>query len=435
MTRAGASAIVKHRLRNGLEVRLKPVHTAPLVSSWLWYRVGSRNERTGQTGVSHWVEHMQFKGTPAFPSGVLDKAISRDGGLWNAGTWIDWTTYYEIMPADRIDLALRLEADRMANSNFDPAEVESERTVIISERQGHENNPSFRLAEEVQAAAFRVHSYHHEVIGDMADLEAMSRDDLYGYYQTHYTPSNAVLALAGDFKPGPMLKRIRELFGSIPRSPQPDTSVRTEPEQPGERRVAVEGPDPTPIVEVAYRVPSAKDPDFVPLTVMDSVLAGASSLSPFGGGLPNKTSRLYRALVHGGLAAAVSGGLAATIDPYLYSLRATVRPDRSPDAVLDRLDEEVDRLLQEAVAPEEVEKAIKQAKAIFAYDSESITHQGMWLGYAEMFADYAWFETFLDRISRVSPEDVLKMAHKYLRPSNRVAGIYRPSTEGSHVGS
>ncbi len=433
MTRAGGLDIVRHRLRNGLEVRLKPVHTAPLVSSWLWYRVGSRNEHTGQTGVSHWVEHMQFKGTPTFPSGLLDKAISRDGGVWNAGTWIDWTTYFEIMPADRIDLALRLEADRMVNSSFDPAEVESERTVIISERQGHENDPSFRLAEEVQSAAFRVHSYHHEVIGDMADLETMTRDDLFGYYQNYYTPTNAVLALAGDFQPGPMLKRIRELFGDIPKRPRPVSSVRAEPEQPGERRVAVEGPDPTPIVEVAYRVPSGNDPDFLALTVMDSVLAGASSLSPYGGGLPNKTSRLYRALVHGGLAAAVAGGLAATIDPYLYSLRLTVRPDRSPDAALDTLDVEVDRLLQSAVSPGEVEKAIKQAKAIFAYDSESVTHQGMWLGYAEMFADYAWFETFLDRISRISPEDVLKVAHKYMRPSNRVVGIYRPSEGASHV--
>ncbi len=219
MTRARTTDIVQARLRNGLEVRLKPIHTAPLVSCWMWYRVGSRNEQTGRTGVSHWVEHMQFKGTPTFPSGKLDKAISRDGGMWNAGTWIDWTTYYEIMPSDRIDLALRLEADRMVNSSFHPREVESERTVIISERQGHENDPSFRLAEEVQASAFRVHAYHHEVIGDMADLVGMTRDDLYGHYKTYYTPNNAVLALAGDFEPKSMLGRIRELFSRIPSRP------------------------------------------------------------------------------------------------------------------------------------------------------------------------------------------------------------------------
>jgi zinc protease len=429
MSRAGKTEITRHRLRNGLEIRLKPIHTAPLVTSWMWYRVGSRNEQTGQTGVSHWVEHMQFKGTPDFPGGKLDKAISRDGGAWNAFTTIDWTTYFEVMPADRIDLALRLEADRMVNSNFDPAEVESERTVIISERQSGENDPAYRLSEEVQAAAFRVHAYHHEVIGDMTDLETMTRDDLYGHYRAYYAPSNAVLALAGDFHPTPMLKRIRELFGGLPKVPQPVPRIRKEPPQEGERRVVVEGPDPTPIVEVAYKAPAASDPDFVPLAVLDSVLVGASGLSPFGGGLPNKTSRLYRALVQGGLAAAVSGGLAATIDPYLYSIRITVRPDRSPDAALERLDEEVDRLLQSAVTKEEVLKAIKQAKAIFAYDSESITRQGMWLGYSEMFADYSWFETFLGRIGRVTPEEVLRVAHKYLRPSTRVVGIFRPVKE------
>ena len=128
-------SILRTKLRNGLEVRLKEIHTAPLISCWIWYRVGSRNEHAGTTGISHWVEHMQFKGTPSFPAGVLDRAISRDGGYWNALTWLDWTSYFETMPADRIDLALRLEADRMAHSKFSPSEVKSERTVIISERQ------------------------------------------------------------------------------------------------------------------------------------------------------------------------------------------------------------------------------------------------------------------------------------------------------------
>ena len=424
--------IVSARLRNGLEVRLKPVHTAPLISHAVWYRVGSRNERAGKTGVSHWVEHMQFKGTPTFPAGVLDKAISRDGGYWNAGTWIDWTYYYEVMPADRIDLALRLEADRMVNSAFDPAEVDSERTVIISERQGQENDPGFRLSEEVQAAAFRVHSYHHEVIGDMADLETMSRDDLYQHYTTHYVPSNAVLAVCGDFSPTPMLKRIRELFGDLPRSSRPQTHMRQEPEQPGERRVNVVGPDTTPILEVAYHAPKGDDPDFPALAVLDSILAGASSLGPSANSISNKTSRLYRALVQGGIAAAVSGGLVATIDPYLYSIRAMIRPGETPERALDAIDAEVERAVQDSVEAVEVSKAIKQAKAIFAYDSESISGQGFWLGYSEMFADYSWFDTFLDRISAVQASDVLRVARRLLVPEKRVVGMYRPEAEAAH---
>lgn len=435
MRRAGESPVLSTRLDNGLEVRLKEMHTAPLISSWIWYRVGSRNERPGATGISHWVEHMLFKGTPSFPAGVLDRAISRDGGVWNAGTWLDWTTYYETMPADRIELALQLEADRMVNSLFEPAEVESERTVIISEREGHENNPSFRLDEEVQAAAFRVHSYHHEVIGDKADLETITREDLYQHYQTYYRPGNAVLALAGDFETQSMLDQVRSHFGDLPNDPPAKSRVRPEPEQRGERRVTVEGPEDTPLLEVAYRAPAATDPDFYALTVLDSILTGASSLSPYGGGISNKTSRLYRALVEGGIAASVNGGLAATVDPYLYNFKVTVRPDRTPEQALEVMDEQIAAVREAPVMAEEVDKAIKQAQALFAYDSESISNQAFWLGYSEMFADYSWFETYLERVAAVKPEDILRVAHAYLIPTRRVVGTFQPlEVESPHDG-
>ncbi len=419
-------AILKTHLRNGLEVRLKEVHTAPLISSWVWYRVGSRHERAGITGISHWVEHMQFKGTPSFPAGLLDRAISRDGGYWNALTWVDWTSYFETMPADRIDLALRLEADRMVHSEFSPSEVKSERTVIISEREGHQNEPTFRLTEEVQAAAFRVHSYHHSVVGDMADLQAMTRDQLYEHYRRYYVPSNAVLAIAGDFRARSMLKRIRELFGPIPRQPRPEHHSRPEPAQTGERRVTVEGPGETPFLEIAYRAPHASDPDFHSLAVLDSVLTGASNLNFFGGGISNKTSRLYRALVEGEVAAAVRGGLSATVDPYLYSINVIIRSDHTPEQALEVLDGEVARLLDQPIEAEELTKAIKQARALFAYNSESITNQAFWLGFSEMFADYGWFETYLERLSKVTPQDVLDAASRYLLPKKRVVGMYYP---------
>ena len=193
------NSLTQTTLSNGLKVLLKEIHTAPIISSWLWYRVGSRDEVPGHTGISHWVEHMQFKGTDKFPANILDKSISREGGSWNAFTFLDWTAYFETMPAAKIDLGLQLESDRMINSKFESDEVASERTVIISEREGNENEPHFLLGEAVQQAAFRVHSYHHEVIGDMADLRTMSRDDLYGHYRKYYVPNNAVLAMSGDF--------------------------------------------------------------------------------------------------------------------------------------------------------------------------------------------------------------------------------------------
>lgn len=418
-------------LSNGMLVLLKEIHTAPIVSHWVWYRVGSRNEIAGITGISHWVEHMLFKGTPQFPPSVLDKAISRDGGFWNAFTYLDWTTFFETMPADKIDLALRLEADRMANSLFESSEVASERTVIISERQGNENEPLFRLGEELQAAAFRVHSYHHEIIGDLADLQSIQRDDLYNHYRTYYVPNNAVLAIAGDFDTGTMLNRIGELYEPLAASPQNLWQPRSEPPQSGERRITVEGPGETTYIQITHRSPEAAHPDFFPLTVLDSLLTGPSNLNMFGGGISNKTSRLYRALVEGELAVSVFGGLQATIDPFLHTITLILRPDRKIEEVLVPLDAEITRLQDAPPPADELARAVKQARAMFAYGSESITNQAFWLGFSEMFSTYDWFVTYLDRLAAVTPEDVQRVAQTYLRPQQRVLGVYLATGNGA----
>jgi zinc protease len=415
------------KLSNGLQVMLKEIHTAPIVSNWVWYRVGSRDEVPGITGISHWVEHMQFKGTPQFPAGVLDKAVSRDGGVWNAFTYMDWTTYFETMPADKIDLGTRLEADRMANSIFDPEEVASERTVIISERQGNENHPMFRLGEAVQAAAFRVHPYHHEIIGDMADLQTISRDDLYNHYKSYYQPNNAVVVVTGDFETETMLARLKELFEPISNGEAPLRRARTEPKPRGEHRLTVEGPGETTFVQDTYRAPAATDPDFFPFVVLDSLLTGPSSLNLFGGGISNKTSRLYRALVEGEKAVSLNGSLPATIDPFLYAITATVHPQKTPEDVITVIDDEIKRAQDEAPSQEALTRAVKQARALFAYGSESITNQGFWLGFTEMFASHKWFNQYLDNLAAVTPEEVQRIAQTYLRPQNRVLGTYIPT--------
>ncbi|NTU55663.1 MAG: insulinase family protein [Anaerolineales bacterium] len=417
-------------LSNGLKVFLKEIHTAPIISSWLWYRVGSRDEVQGRTGISHWVEHMQFKGTPQFPASMLDKAISREGGTWNAMTYLDWTAYFETMPADRIDLALRLEADRMVNSQFDEKEVASERTVIISEREGNENEPLFQLGEAVQQAAFRIHPYHHEVIGDMADLHSMTRDDLYDHYRAFYVPNNAVMAVAGDFDTKSMLARIRELFEPIPAGRGPARLARPETEQSGEVRLSVDGPGATSYVQVCYRFPAASHPDFFPLSVLDSLLAGPSNLNMFSGGISNKTSRLYRALVDREYAVGVYGGAQATVDPFLYSVIMTVHPKRKPEETLAAFDREIERIKQEKVTKAEIARAIKQARALFAYGSENITNQAFWMGYSEMFADYKWFETYLDKLSAVTVRDVQRVANEYFKTRSRVVGTYVPTGGG-----
>ena len=418
-------------LENGLKILLKEIHTAPLISQWIWYRVGSKDEPTGLTGASHWVEHMQFKGTAQFPASMLDKAIARDGGQWNAFTFLDWTTFYETMPAARIDLSMRLEANRMRNSEFSTQEVDSERTVIISEREGSENEPLFLLGEAMQQTAFRVHPYHHEIIGDMADLLSMTREQLYNHYQTYYQPNNAVLALAGDFETGQMLARLRELYAEIPAGPTPPRLQRPEPEQPGEVRLTVEGPGETAFLQVAYRAPAASDPDFFALAVLDSLLAGPSNLNMFGGGgISNKTSRLYRAIIDKELAVGVHGGSTATIDPFMYTFTITAHPTNQLEHALSALDDELKRLQDEPVNPAEVARAIKQARAMFAFGTENITNQAFWHGYAEMFANYNWFTSYLEKLSQVTPADVQRAAQTFFQSRSRVVGTYLPDGAG-----
>jgi zinc protease len=420
--------VTRHVLPNGLTLLLKELHTSPLISWWVLYRVGSRNEPTGKTGVSHWVEHMMFKGTQQFPAGYLDKAIDREGGVWNAQTSFDYTAYFETLPADKIDLALRAEADRMMNATFDPEEVESERTVIISERQGSENSPLFWLGEELQGAAFRVHGYHHEIIGDMADLESMTRDDLYGHYKQHYGPNNAVAVAVGDFDTAEMIKRVEAIYGSLPPAPSVRPFVRPEPPQQGERRVRVERPGAAKYLSVAYRAPDCKHPDWMKLYMLDSILGGASGFG--GGGVGNKTSRLYRALVKSELATSFGSGLLPSIDPYLYGIDVTLRDGRELAEVEAALLAELDKAVQGDIAQAELDKAKKQARALFAYAGETVTNLAFMLAFYEHVAgDCNWFLSFEERLHEITLEDVHQAAQTYLKPTQRTVGWFVPTSE------
>lgn len=413
-------------LDNGLTVVIHPIHHAPVASLWMWFRIGSRNEIPGITGISHWIEHMMFKGSPRFPMGAMDRLLSREGGYNNAMTWLDWTVYYQTLPAHRIDLALDIEVDRMVDALFDPQEVEAERAVIISERQGNENRPTFRLDEALQSAAFRVHPYHHEVIGDLCDLKTMTRDDLYTFYRRYYAPNNAIVVVSGDVEAAGVLDMVTGLFGPLPSAPPPAEITREEPEQEGERRVIVEGEGTTAYVALTFHAPRAADPDFFPCLALDAVLSGVRSLSPFGGGGSNKSSRLYKALVETELAATASGDLPQTLDPFLYAISATVRAGRTPQEVEDAIWAELQRIVREPISQEEMDKAIKQARAQFAYSSESVTSQGFWLGFSELLGDQDWHPRFVDRLTSVTIEDIKRVATQYLTRRNLTVGWYVP---------
>ncbi|HET6781013.1 MAG TPA: pitrilysin family protein, partial [bacterium] len=306
-----------HTLANGLTVLLQSRHTAPVATFWVWYRVGSRNESPGLTGISHWVEHMMFKGTPAHPGKALARYVDRLGGRWNAFTWKDYTAYHEVLPAEHLEVVVKLEADRMRDTIFDPAEVDRERTVIISEREGSENFPSYLLYEEIDAAAFKTHPYRSPVIGWKPDLRGITRDDLFSHYRSFYAPNNAVVVAVGAFDTENALELIRRSFEPIPPAAVPPMRV-TEQVQEGERRVTLERPGgATAYLHFAHHVPGAQDSDLAALLLLDGILSGFKGVVPFDQPQGSRSSRLYRALVETSLAADVSSSLIPSIDPTL----------------------------------------------------------------------------------------------------------------------
>ena len=414
-------------LDNGLVVLLQEQHTVPVATFWVWYRVGSRNEIPGLTGISHWVEHMLFKGTPTHPKGMLTRHIDRLGGRWNAFTWKDYTAYHEVLPAEHLGVAIRLEADRMANTIMESSEVESERTVIISEREGSENYPSYLLREEVDSAAHKVHPYRIPVIGWKDDLRAMARDDLYQHYRTFYHPNNAVAVAVGAFDANSMVEPIRQVFADVPAGPIPPKVRVREPQQEGERRVVLRrSGGATAYLHVAFHVPAASHPDLAALLVADGLLSGFKSFVPFDQGGGGRSSRLYRALVDGGLASDASSVLTPSTDPTVFRVMATARAGVDTAALERRTLDEVVRLAHEAAGTLELEKVKKQAKAQFVFSRDGVFRTAMGLGAFTIVDGPEAFASLLTRIDLVSSDDVLRVAGTYFTEKNRTVGWYLP---------
>src|SRR6184192_3493255 len=262
-----ATTITRTTLDNGLKVLVQEEHTAPLASVWCWYKVGSKDERPGLTGVSHWVEHMNFKGTENISRDQVKGIIEQYGGSWNGYTWIDQTTYLETATRDALDRMLFIESERMASCLYHPDDCESERSVIISELQGGENDPDQFLDQEVVATAFKAHPYRHPTIGWLSDLQTMTRDDLYGYYRRYYIPNNATLVIIGDVETDEALRRADHYFSGIPAGTLPARLRTAEPEQTGERRVTIRKEGTAAYLKASYHAPAIGDPLFFPLLV------------------------------------------------------------------------------------------------------------------------------------------------------------------------
>ena len=416
-------------LDNGLRVLIQEVRTAPLASVWCWYRVGSKDEAPGLTGISHWVEHMNFKGTTNIPREKVKGIIEQYGGYWNGYTWIDQTTYTETATRDALDHMLFIEAERMASCLYDPTEVESERTVIISELQGGENDPEQLLDQELTATAFHAHPYRHPTIGWLGDLQTMTRDDLYRYYRSYYLPNNATLVIVGDVDSGDALKSAARRFGGIPAGEPPKRRYTPEPPQLGERRLSISKEGTTAYLKIGFRAPAATDEEFFPLLLLDSVLTGAKGLNlwaSFRTAPPQRSARLYKTLVNTGLASAVSGGLIATQHPFLYTISVTATEGTELDELENAAIQALDGVRTGGVSAQELTKAKRQLRARLVFEQDSITNIAHQLGFFETIANWRYFPSIAPRIERVTLDDVARVAAARLAASNRVVGRFEP---------
>ena len=408
------SLVFESVLDNGLKVLIQEVRGAPVVSFMVWYKVGSRNESAGTTGISHLLEHMMFKGTPKHGKGEIARLLQRNGASFNAATSLDYTNYFEVLASDRLELAVEIEADRMANALIQEEEHRLEMTVVRSELERNEDNPHRTLYTETFAQAFKAHPYHWPTIGWRSDVEAVRTSEIRDYYRKHYMPNNATVVIVGDVERDGALGLVRDHFGRIERGPEAPPVVTIEPPQMGERRFKIRKPGDTRYLMVAYRAPALLHPDTYALDVLGMILGHG------------KASRLYQALVEGKLATEAEAGNETARDPFLLIAEATAAPGVSLGRLEEALLAEADRMREELPSPIELGRAKKQIQASFTYSRDSVRSLAHQMGYYETVASYRYLDTYLDLIAKVTAQDVRRVAREYLVEDSRTVGHYDP---------
>ena len=408
----------EHILSNGMKVLLVEVPKAPVATVQVWYKVGSRNEVMGRAGLSHMLEHMMFKGTAKYPKGSFSRTIRKNGGIDNAFTSQDFTAYFENLAADRVELALELEADRMQGLILDDSEFQTEREVVKEERRLRtEDDPQGALVEALFAQAFLSHPYHWPVIGWFADLDAMTLEDLQRHYDTFYSPNNATLIVVGDIKADALLPTVKQLFEPIPKGPSPKQAVSAEPEQRGERRFLLKREARVPFVMMGFRVPNYSSEDSYALDILESILSHG------------KSSRLYQSLVYdqkNSLAVGAEYSLMQA-DPSLFYFYSLVSPGAKVEVVEDALQREITRLQSEPPSELELQRAKNQVEASRIFEQDSNFRHAMLLGQSESIgAGWQRVDQFLDRIRAVTAKDVQRVAKQYLISDNRTVGLLIP---------
>jgi zinc protease len=417
----GADQIVTRTLPNGLKIVVWPDRDIPNVAMYTWYRVGSRNERPGLTGISHFFEHMMFNGTKTRPPGEFDRVMEANGGRNNAYTSSDVTVYQNWFPNTATSLIFELEADRMRNLDFDPKVVESERGVVYSERRSSVDNDNFgTLAEQMQATAFVAHPYQIPTIGWPADIEGWKVSDLQDYYRLYYAPNNAVMFVVGDVDPEAVFRLAEQKLATLPSQPAPPAVTSVEPPQLGERRIEIVREAQTPLLAMAWHAGRGADAQTRTMEILLSILGGGES------------SRLYRRLVDKEQAAVdVGTSLDQGFDPGLAWIYAVVPPGGDPARTERLIDEEIARIAKEGPTAAELAKARNQALAGFWHGMETLSGKAQALGTYEVFhGDYRKLFDAPAAYEAISAADVQQAAASVLRRDNRTVGVLRsPASE------
>jgi len=425
---SAAESPVEKTLSNGLKVILLENHKAPLITFQVWYRVGSRNEEWGKTGLSHMLEHMMFKGTEKIGPGQFSKIVEENGGDENAFTSTDYTAYFENIGTDRIEVPIRLEADRMQGLLLREDEFKVERSVVMEERRLRtEDEAKALLREGVEATAFQVQPYHWPVIGWMEDIEGFTLNDLRRHYDTFYRPSNAFIVVVGDFNKKTLFPLIEKAFGAIKGVPAPRQDRMREQLQKGERRIVVKKEAQLGAITKAYHVQTIMDDDSYSLDLIQTLLSSGES------------SRLYRKLVQEQqLALSVdTDNHSMSKDPNLFTISADIMPGKTAEEVETALTAEIERLQQEPVGERELEKAKNQIEASLMFMRDSLFNQAMILAEYEIVASWKDLDNYIPRIRKVSSQDVMAAARKYLVPDNCTTGVLvpLPVKEGKDIDS
>jgi len=421
---AYSETVQEYRLKNGLKVLFIEDHKAPLATFQVWYMAGSKDEPFGKTGMSHLLEHMMFKGTREYGSKEFSNIIQRNGGTDNAFTTKDYTMYFSTLSSDRLGLSMKLEADRMANLLLDPKEVASEKNVVMEERRmRYEDDPQNSLEEEVIAATFKVHPYQWPVIGWMSNIAAIEREDLYNYYRTFYSPDNAFIVVSGDIRPEEATAMIEKEFGNIPPSGKKRKAAlsMTEPEQRGEKYIALRKEAEVPYILIAFHVPSFPQEDSFALDMLSAILSAG------------KSSRLYKSLTYEKKLALSSYADYSGLHkyPFLFSFGATAAPGSNIEDIERALNEEIEKIKVELPSEREVQKAKNQIEASFIFAQDSNYSRAFYAGMFEMLGDWRLMDKYLEGIRKVKPGDIQAAAKKYLAENNRTVGILFPTKTGS----